>query len=146
MNKFKNGWEIIPKNNIPIDIKDVISNGVEQDTVIRIMSDLLSKAPDEVAWYFNEVHSGDAEACEDKVYAELPKEWFTVYDSSRLNDQASSGYNIIEVGYGDRKKGETTNETYDEYYVIDVFIALSLNGSYGSSALTEFFKFKIAVG
>tara|TARA_R110000796_G_scaffold104855_1_gene214784 strand:- start:11441 stop:11938 length:498 start_codon:yes stop_codon:yes gene_type:complete len=134
MNKFKNGWEIIPKKNIPIDIKDAVTTGVEQDTVIRIMSDLLDDAPDKVGWYFNEVHSAYVdEADVEKIYDELPNDWSTVYDSSWLHDQASSGYNIIQVGYGDVK-------TINGKKVRNKFICLSLNGSWGASALSEYFK------
>ena len=136
MNKFKNGWEITTPKDVVTGLLDVISSGPEQDTVIRIVSDLLSKAPDEVSWYFNEVHSGNDEACEEKVYAELPTDWDTVYDSSRLYDQADSGYNIIEIAYGDV-------ETIDGKRVRNKFICLSLNGSFGASALSEYFKYQI---
>ena len=129
--KVKDGWEIIPKEYVSKDIRRIISDGWEQDRVVDIMEDLLAKCPKELSWFFSE----NADSIEDKdmVYAQLPDNWETVYDSSWLNFLPDSGYNIIRLGYG-----EFNEETRE----IDVFICLSMNGCSLASALSEYFKYR----
>ena len=136
MNKFKDGWEIIPKESVSKDIKEVISKGKEQDRVVDIMEDLLMDCHTELSWFFSE----NADSIEDKdmVYAQLPDNWKTVYDSSWLNNQPDSGYNIIDLGYGDVYEGASFQQR-------DIFICLSMNGCSLASALSEYFKFTIPV-
>ena len=134
--KFKDGWEIIPKESVTEDIKEVISKGKEQDRVVDIMEDLLMDCHTELSWFFSE----NADSIEDKdmVYAQLPDNWKTVYDSSWLNNQPDSGYNIIDLGYGDVYEGASFQQR-------DIFICLSMNGCSLASALSEYFKFTIPV-
>ena len=62
MNKFKDGWEIIPKESVSKDIKEVISKGKEQDRVVDIMEDLLMDCHTELSWFFSE----NADSIEDQ--------------------------------------------------------------------------------
>ena len=100
------------------------------------MEDLLMDCHTELSWFFSE----NADSIEDKdmVYAQLPDNWKTVYDSSMLNNQPDSGYNIIDLGYGDVYEG-------DSFQQRDIFICLSMNGCSLASALSEYFKFTIPV-
>ena len=136
MNKFKDGWEIIPKESVSKDIKEVISKGKEQDRVVDIMEDLLMDCHTELSWFFSE--NADSIEDQDMVYAQLPDNWKTVYDSSWLNNQPDSGYNIIDLGYGDVYEGASFQQR-------DIFICLSMNGCSLASALSEYFKFTIPV-
>jgi len=134
--KVKDGWEIIPKEYVSKDIRRIISDGWEQDRVVDIMEDLLAKCPKELSWFFSE--NADSIEDQDMVYAQLPDNWETVYDSSRLNFLPDSGYNIIRLGYGDFYEG-------DSFQQRDIFICLSMNGCSHASALSEYFKFTIPV-
>ena len=137
--KFKDGWEIIPKESVSKDIKEVISKGKEQDRVVDIMEDLLMDCHTELSWYFSESHSNYDEGPDrDMVEEQLPDNWKTVYDSSWLNNQPDSGYNIIDLGYGDVYEGASFQQR-------DIFICLSMNGCSLASALSEYFKFTIPV-
>ena len=132
--KVKDGWDIIPKEYASKDIRRIISKGKEQDRVVDIMEDLLMDCHTELSWYFSESHSNYDEGPDrDMVYAQLPDNWETVYDSSWLNFLPDSGYNIIRLGYG-----EFNEETRE----IDVFICLSMNGCSLASALSEYFKYR----
>ena len=133
--KFKDGWEIIPKESVTAEIMDVISDGKEQIRVVDIMEDLLGDCHTELSWYFSEVHGSDEE---EKVYEEIPDDMETVYSSVYLNDLPDSGYNIIHIGSGDVYAGESFNQR-------DIFICLSMNGCSFASALSEFFKFTVPV-
>ena len=134
--KVKDGWDIIPKEYVSNDIKGIISKGKEQDRVVDIVEDLLMDCHTELSWFFSE----NADSIEDKdmVYAQLPDNWKTVYDSSWLNNQPDSGYNIIDLGYGDVYEG-------DSFQQRDIFICLSMNGCSLASALSEYLKFTIPV-
>ena len=136
--KFKDGWEIIPRQSVTVEIMDVISDGKEQIRVVDIMEDLLGDCHTELSYYFSEVHGFDDGTDSEKVYEELPDKWKTVYSSVYLNDLPDSGYNIIEVGYGEVYAGESFDQR-------DVFICLSMNGCSHASALSEYFKFTIPV-
>jgi len=134
--KFKDGWEIIPQVDVIINILNTISSeGKEQDRVHDIMQDLLGDCHTQISWYFSEVHGSDEE---EKVYEEIPDNMNTVYSSVYLNDLPDSGYNIIEVGYGEVYAGESFDQR-------DVFICLSMNGSSLASALSEYYKFTVPV-
>ena len=133
MNKeIKNGWYLRFKESVQEDIREVISPGAEQDRVVNIINDLLTDCHGDLWWHFDEDH-GYSEDLDES----LP-EFNTVYDSSWLNDVPDSGYNIIELGYGDVYAGESFNQR-------DIYIALSMNGCSLASALTEYFKFTIPV-
>ena len=136
--KFKDGWEIIPKENVTEDIKEVISKGKEQDRVVDIMEDLLMDCHTELSWYFSESQIAGKGPDREMVYAQLPDKWNTVYSSVHLNDLPDSGYNIIKFGYGEVYAGESFDQR-------DVYICLSMNGSSLASALSEYFKFTVPV-
>jgi len=131
--QIKDGWYLRFKEEAEYNIRGIISDGTEQDRVVNIVNDLLSDCHDDLWWYFSE-------DCEDsdQVYESIPDKLHTVYDSSWLNDQPDSGYNIVEIGYGEMYEGESFDKR-------DIFIALSMNGSSLSSALTEYYKFTIPV-
>lgn len=133
--KFKDGWEIIPRQSVTVEIIHVISEGKERMRVVDIMGDLLGDCHTELSYYFSEVHGSDEE---EKVYEEIPDNMETVYSSVYLNDLPDSGYNIIEFGYGEVYAGESFDQR-------DVYICLSMNGSSLASALSEYFKFTVPV-
>jgi len=133
--KFKDGWEIIPRQSVTVEIIHIISEGKERMRVVEIMGDLLGDCHTELSYYFSEVHGSDEE---EKVYEEIPDNMETVYSSVYLNDLPDSGYNIIEFGYGEVYAGESFDQR-------DVYICLSMNGSSLASALSEYFKFTVPV-
>jgi len=133
--KFKDGWEIIPRQSVTVEIIHVISEGKERMRVVDIMGDLLGDCHTELSYYFSEVHGSDEE---EKVYEEIPDNMETVYSSVYLNDLPDSGYNIIVFGYGAVYAGESFDQR-------DVYICLSMNGSSLASALSEYFKFTVPV-
>jgi hypothetical protein len=133
--KFKDGWEIIPRESVTVEIIHIISEGKERMRVVDIMGDLLGDCHTELSYYFSEVHGSDEE---EKVYEEIPDNMETVYSSVYLNDLPDSGYNIIEFGYGEVYAGESFDQR-------DVYICLSMNGSSLASALSEYFKFTVPV-
>ena len=108
-------------------IKNVIDDGKEQDRVVDIVTDLLSPAKDVVGWYFSE-HRSD-ERVEEEIDA---LEYHEVYSSVWLQDVPASGYNCIGVMVGEWNEDRTERQ----YYVV-----LSINGSEGASALSEYFRF-----
>jgi len=137
--KFKDGWEIIPQVDVIINILDTISSeGKEQDRVHDIMQDLLGDCHTELSYYFSESHGFGDGSDSEKVREELPDKWHTVYSSVYLNDLPDSGYNIIDVGYGEVYAGESFDQR-------DVFICLSMNGCSLASALSEYYKFTVPV-
>ena len=122
------GWEIISvKELVTPVIKNVIDDGKEQDRVVDIVTDLLSPAKDVVGWYFSE-HRSD-ERVEEEIDA---LEYHEVYSSVWLQDVPASGYNCIGVMVGEWNEDRTERQ----YYVV-----LSINGSEGASALSEYFRF-----
>ena len=122
------GWEIISVKELVIPvIKNVIDDGEEQDRVVDIVTDLLSPAKDVVGWYFSE-HRSD-ERVEEEIDA---LEYHEVYSSVWLQDVPASGYNCIGVMVGEWNEDRTERQ----YYVV-----LSINGSEGASALSEYFRF-----
>ena len=122
------GWEIISVKELVIPvIKNVIDDGKEQDRVVDIVTDLLSPAKDVVGWYFSE-HRSD-ERVEEEIDA---LENHEVYSSVWLQDVPASGYNCIGVMVGEWNEDRTERQ----YYVV-----LSINGSEGASALSEYFRF-----
>ena len=133
--KFKDGWEIIPRQSVTVEIIHIISEGKERMRVVEIMGDLLGDCHTELSYYFSEVRGSDEE---EKVYEEIPDNMETVYSSVYLNDLPDSGYNIIEFGYGEVYAGESFDQR-------DVYICLSMNGSSLASALSEYFKFTVPV-
>ena len=133
--KFKDGWEIIPRQSVTVEIIHIISEGKERMRVVDIMGDLLGDCHTELSYYFSEVHGSDEE---EKVYEEIPDNMETVYSSVYLNDLPDSGYNIINFGYGEVYAGESFDQR-------DLFIRLSMNGCSHASALSEYFKFTIPV-
>ena len=137
--KFKDGWEIIPQVDVIINILNTISSeGKEQDRVHDIMQDLLGDCHTQISWYFSESHGFGDGSDSEKVHEELPDKWHTVYSSVYLNDLPDSGYNIIEVGYGEVYAGESFDQR-------DLFICLSMNGCSHASALSEYYKFTVPV-
>lgn len=131
---YKDGWDLISvQNHVINEIKEVISDGKEQDRVVDIMSDLLSPV-DEVSWFFYESHSNDDNMNCEAIQKEIDAvtKCHTIYDSSWLNNIPDSGYNCIEVMLGEWNEETDTRD----YYVV-----LSLNGSWLASALSEYFKF-----
>jgi len=136
--KFKDGWEIIPRQSVTVEIIHVISEGKEQMRVVDIMGDLLGDCHTELSYYFSESHGFDDGTDSEKVHEELPDKWHTVYSSVHLNERPDSGYNIIEVGYGEVYAGESFDQR-------DVYICLSMNGCSHASALSEYFKFTVPV-
>ena len=122
------GWEIISVKELVIPvIKNVIDDGKEQDRVVDIVTDLLSPAKDVVGWYFSE-HRSD-ERVEEEIDA---LEYHEVYSSVWLQDVPASGYNCIGVMVGEWNEDRTERQ----YYVV-----LSITGSEGASALSEYFRF-----
>ena len=122
------GWEIISVKELVIPvIKNVIDDGKEQDRVVDIVTDLLSPAKDVVGWYFSENRSD--ERVEEEIDA---LEYHEVYSSVWLQDVPASGYNCIGVMVGEWNEDRTERQ----YYVV-----LSINGSEGASALSEYFRF-----
>ena len=122
------GWEIISVKELVIPvIKNVIDDGKEQDRVVDIVTDLLSPAKDVVGWYFSE-HRSD-ERVEEEIDA---LEYHEVYSSVWMNDLPNTGYNCIGVKVGEWNEKRTERQ----YYVV-----LSINGSEGASALSEYFRF-----
>ena len=122
------GWEIISVKELVIPvIKNVIDDGKEQDRVVDIVTDLLSPAKDVVGWDFSE-HRSD-ERVEEEIDA---LEYHEVYSSVWLQDVPASGYNCIGVMVGEWNEDRTERQ----YYVV-----LSINGSEGASALSEYFRF-----
>ena len=122
------GWEIISVKELVIPvIKNVIDDGKEQDRVVDIVTDLLSPAKDVVGWYFSE-HRSD-ERVEEEIDA---LEYHEVYSSVWLQDIPASGYNCVGVMVGEWNEDRTERQ----YYVV-----LSINGSEGASALSEYFRF-----
>ena len=122
------GWEIISvkKQVIPV-IKDVIADGKEQDRVVDIVTDLLSPAKDVVGWYFSE------QRYDERVEEELDAlEYHEIYSSVWMNDLPSTGYNCIGVMVGKWNEDRTERQFY---------VVLSMNGSWGASALSEHFRF-----
>ena len=136
--KFKDGWEIIPRESVTVEIIHVISEGKERMRVVDIMGDLLGDCHTELSYYFSESHGFGDGSDSEKVYEELPDKWHTVYSSVHLNDLPDSGYNIIEVGHGEVYAGESFDQR-------DLFICLSMNGCSHASALSEYFKFTVPV-
>ena len=122
------GWEIISvKEHVIPEIKEVIADGKEQERVVDILTDLLSPAKDVVGWYFSE-HRSD-ERVEEEIDA---LEYHEVYSSVWMNDLPNTGYNCIGVKVGEWNEKRTERQ----YYVV-----LSINGSEGASALSEYFRF-----
>tara|TARA_Y100001963_G_scaffold56594_1_gene79105 strand:- start:439 stop:936 length:498 start_codon:yes stop_codon:yes gene_type:complete len=136
--KFKDGWEIIPKESVTAEIMDVISDGKEQDRVVDIMEDLLGDCHTELSHYFSEIHGFGDGSDSEKVYEEIPDNMSTVYSSVYLNDLPDSGYNCISIGYGEVYEGESFNQR-------DVYICLSMNGCSFASALSQYYKFTVPV-
>ena len=142
--KFKDGWEIIPKESVTAEIMDVISDGKEQIRVVDIMEDLLGDCHTELSYYFSESHGFGDGSDSEKVYEELPDKWKTVYSSVYLNDLPDSGYNCISIGYGEVYEGELFSQVGISG-LRDVYICLSMNGSSLASALSEYYKYTIPV-
>ena len=136
--KFKDGWEIIPRESVTSEIMHVISDSKERMRVVDIMGDLLGDCHTELSYYFSESHGFGDGSDSEKVHEELPDKWHTVYSSVYLNDLPDSGYNIIDVGYGEVYAGESFDQR-------DVFICLSMNGCSLASALSEYYKFTVPV-
>tara|TARA_R100000544_G_scaffold22866_1_gene11432 strand:- start:104 stop:532 length:429 start_codon:yes stop_codon:yes gene_type:complete len=135
----KDGWEYIETTEVISEIKDVISDGKEQDRVVDIMSNLLLKQTT-VGYYFHEIHSGylDCDAIEEEIDLDSndygTKKLYTVYDSSWLVGNPDSGYNSIDLFYG---PWDDTGEFRNKYVV------LSMNGCSGSSALSQYYKWRV---
>ena len=122
------GWEIISvKEHVIPEIKEIIDDGKEQDRVVDIVTDLLSPAKDVVGWYFSEYRFD--ERVEEEIDA---LNYHEVYSSVWLQDVPPSGYNCIGVMVGEWNEERTERQ----YYVV-----LSMNGSAGASALSEYFRF-----
>ena len=133
--KFKDGWEIIPKESVTAEI---ISDSKEQIRVVDIMEDLLGDCHTELSHYFSEIHGFGDGSDSEKVYEEIPDNMSTVYSSVYLNDLPDSGYNCISIGYGEVYAGESFNQR-------DVYICLSMNGCSFASALSQYYKFTVPV-
>jgi len=129
------GWASINTTEIIAEIKNVISDGKEQDRVVDIMSNLLL-GQTQVGHYFYEIHSNilDCEAITEEIENTESDPMYTVYDSSWLLDNPSSGYNCINLFYG---PWDDAREFRNKYVV------LSMNGCSGSSALSEYYKWTV---
>ena len=142
--KIVDGWEIVPKSHVVENIREITSregdNGLEQDRLVSILEDLFTNAPDEVGYYFSEIHSGTKGFTNpDDFYDtwDLKSNGFnTVYNSSLLNFVPETGYNIIGIGYGEWNQEDKSR---------NVYISISLNGCSLASALTEYYRFKFTI-
>ena len=100
------------------------------ESVLKSITSHLSDT-DEIQYHFSECDGHDDEHY-DEVMKDFPSEgqWHTIYDSCYFPVyDADSGYSMIQVAY----------VLDQEFY----YLALSLGGSLGSSALTEYFKIPI---
>ena len=99
------------------------------ESVINSITSHLTDS-DMIGYHFDEYEGHDEEHYEE-LMSDLPKDakWHTIYDSCYFPVFDGGSYSVIEVAY-------STNR--DFYY-----LALSLGGSLGSSALTEYFKIPI---
>ena len=104
------------------DKKDPEAERVEG--VISTILDHLS-ATDEIGWHFSECH--DDENLE-KLMKDLPDNprWHTIYDSCYFPVSDGGSYSIIEVA----------QSSSGDYF----YLSVSLGGSIGASAPTEYFK------
>jgi len=144
--KIVDGWEIVPKSHY-LNLREVISregdNGLEQDRVLSIVEDLFTYAPEQVGYYFSEIHSGQEGFMDPEDFYETwdveqgdhyAAGFQTVYNSLLLNNECASGYNIIQKARG---------VWNDEERSRNVYIAIALNGSSLASALTEYYRFTL---
>ena len=122
------GWEIISvKQHVNTHIKQIIDDGKEQDRVITIVTDILSPANDVVGWYDSEYRY------DERVEKEIDAlKYYEIYLSVYMNDLPATGYNCIGVMFGEWDEERTERQ----YYVV-----LSMNGSGGASAQSEYFRF-----
>jgi len=138
--KIVDGWEIVPKSHIQ-SLREIISregdNGLEQDRVLSIVEDLFTIAPEQVSYYFSEVHSGHEGFMNPEDFYEtwdVAEDFQTVYNSLLLNGGCDSGYNIIQKARGVYNEKERSR---------NIYIAISCNGSSLASALTEYYMFTL---
>ena len=127
--QYVDGWQQIHPQNFIEQTTDIISESKEQLRVLNIFYELFEETvtnnktgkPTAIGWYFSENGTSD------EVEIELEQmKWHTIYDSCNMPIlDCESGYNIIQVAFP--KNG---------YY----YLAVSLNGSWGASALTEYVK------
>ena len=123
-------WEQVYPVDFMEETKEAMASSDERARVLSILMELVKGAvaankTDKVTtlgWYFDEAHGENK-----KIRKELEQveKWQTIYDSCNMPTlDCDSGYNIIEVGY------------MPEHY----YLAISLNGSWAASALTEYLK------
>ena len=123
--------KITKKDMVHPDVFDS-ENDPEKLRVESVINSITSHLTDtdEIDYHFSECDGHDDEHYE-KLMSDLPKDskWFTIYDSCYFPVFDGDSYSIIQVTY-------STN--LDFYY-----LALSLGGFLGCSALTEYFKIPI---
>ena len=99
----------------------------EGERVEGVISAILShlSATDKIGWHFSECH--DDENLE-KLMKDLldDQKWRTIYDSCYFPVSDGGSYSIIEVA----------QSSSGDYF----YLSVSLGGSIGASALTEYFK------
>lgn len=110
------GWEQLTTDKVITDISETyLTHQWEEYLIVRTIIQEFMGALSHVGYYFGEVHGYDSPP-------QLPpsSDFKTVYDSSMYQ----STYNIISVC----QQGEVT------------YLAVSLCGSYGASALTAYYR------
>tara|TARA_A100001515_G_scaffold141192_1_gene137862 strand:- start:1742 stop:2146 length:405 start_codon:yes stop_codon:yes gene_type:complete len=121
--------EITKKELIHEDVFEK-KNDPERLRVENIIESITSHLTDDdkIGYHFSECDGHDEDHFE-AFMEDLPTDvtWHTIYDSCMFPVfDSNSGYSIIEVAHASNQ---------DFYY-----LAMSLGGSWGSSALTEYFK------
>ena len=120
--QFNDGFEVVTTTDTLDEIKEIISQGPEQDRVHSIVKTIIGDS-ETVEWYSSETHSGDDRTDEYKALNSYPDLMNTVYNSLHIA-HGPSGYNIIDIGH-------------DENYT---YFTLSMNGSWLASALTDYYR------
>tara|TARA_R110000803_G_scaffold79341_1_gene144960 strand:- start:40 stop:483 length:444 start_codon:yes stop_codon:yes gene_type:complete len=120
--------KITKKNMLDPDVfeSDTDPEKLRVASIIKSITSHLSDT-DEIGYHFNECDGHDDKHF-DKLMADLPLQakWHTIYDSCYFPVFDGGSYSMVKVAYVPDQ---------DFYY-----LAVSLGGSLGSSALTEYFK------
>ena len=121
------------KKDMLIDWSDSVYDGEPDPEWIRVKSILdpiLSQLDDdtEIGYHFGECDGHDEDHLEEllKDSPDRAEDWHTIYDSCYFPVSDGGSYSIISVAY-------SSNPNY-------FYLSVSLGGSQGSSALTEYFK------
>jgi len=121
----------ILKKDLLTDWRDSVYDGEPDPEWIRvkaILDPILSQLDDdtEIGYHFGECDGHDEDHLEELLKDSSDK-WSTIYDSCYFPVSDGGSYSIIQVAYSIRDRN---------YF----YLSVSLGGSQGASALTEYFK------